>query len=180
MSLTSSQFGFLLFAVGLVACGTASNAQEPKNAVAAADVAARVNRILNQYLAVEEDFFKFTPGRVLPIPGVYEDMDFVGYSKKLRSLNGDLERAQADIGRQQPTRAEVRDFNSALLDYIKRLRASISALDGISMKLASMAKDPETYSWQEYSTDLDHYETLKKDYSAAGVKLNELFRRIQR
>ena len=50
--------------------------------------------------------------------------------------------------------------SSPLFDYLKRLSASISALDGISMKLASMAKDPETYSWKEYSTDLDRYGML--------------------
>jgi predicted RNase H-like nuclease (RuvC/YqgF family) len=106
-------------------------------------------------------------------------MDFVGYSTKLRSIDRDLEKAQADVGRQQPARTEVRNFNSALPDYIKRLRASIGALDGICTKLASKAQNPERYSSKEYAADLDRYEKLRREYSEAGTKLNDLFRRMQ-
>jgi hypothetical protein len=175
-----SQSSLVLLALGLLACVTAPTGQDLNEAEAAVDVPARVNKILDQYVAVEDDFFKLAPRRVVPIPGVFVEMDFVGISKKLQSLDRDLEKAQADVGRQRPARAEVRDFNSAFSDYIKRLRASIAALEGVSTKLAAKAQDPEKYSWKEYGADLDRYQKLRADYSTAGAKLNELFRRMQR
>jgi hypothetical protein len=174
-----SQVSLVLFALLFLVCATALS-EDRKEADAAADLAARVNTVLTQYIAVENEFFKWTPRRASPLPDVFERMDFSGYSKTLRSLERDLDRAQAEVGRQRPARAEVREFYSGISDYINQLRASIAALEGISTKLIAVTQDPAKYSSKEYSADMDRYRKLRTDYTTAGTKLNEIFRRVQR
>ena len=62
----NSKFSLLLLAAGLLMCAALSTGQDLKDAAATADVAVRVNRVLGQYVAVENDFFKLAPRRVPP------------------------------------------------------------------------------------------------------------------
>lgn len=179
MSTLYSERSVVFFALSFLMCATAFS-EERKETDTAADLATRVNTVLTQYIAVEDDFFKWTPRRASSRPDVFEKMDFRGYSKTLVALERDLDKTRADVDRLRPARAEVREFYSALSDYIKRLHASIAALEAIPTKLIAVTQDPTKYSDKEYAADIDRYLKLRTDYTTAGAKLNEVFRRVQR
>jgi hypothetical protein len=166
----------IILLVAAPLCSQVPDAQNPKGEtghkkVTAADLGVRVSRVLDEYIAVEDDLWTAKKS--------FEKGNFAGHSAKLRSLDDALLKVRGDASRLPVAPAEASEFKAALVEYVRQLRTSISALQGISARLVPVAKgDLGAYSDAEYLADVQRYMKLREGYMASGRKLNEAFRRL--
>ena len=144
-------------------------------------IAVMVNDALSGYIETHNEVFKMSAKRLVPIPGVFEAIDFKAHVEKLVGIEDTLSRAGATTAwvLDGSKDATIRKVLGNLQKYAAGLLEAIRQFRHISEKLYRKSQDPGTYTWGTYQKDLDAYENAVKHYTEIGVELNAAYREIR-
>lgn len=144
-------------------------------------IAVMVNDALSGYIETHNEVFKMSAKRLVPIPGVFEAIDFKAHVEKLVGIEDTLSRAGATTAwvLDGSKDATIRKVLGNLQKYAAGLLEAIRQFRHISEKLYRKSQDPGTYTWSTYQKDLDAYENAVKHYTEIGVELNAAYREIR-
>jgi hypothetical protein len=129
-----------------------------------------VSMILDRYINVHDDIFKFSLRKIIPIPGVFKRIDFQRHFESLRFAERDLE----NVIKQLPaSSSSASSFLSDLKQYCARLAITIALFRDICGNLFEKADGTIEYSKEQYQQDLQAYHASIPDYQQTGARLNE-------
>lgn len=137
-----------------------------------------VNGILDEYIKLHNDIFKFSIRKMVPIPGIFKKIDYEDNYKTLNILLTELNTAYYGI---ENTKILVRenpkelDFINVFIGYIQALSDSLSNLKEICEKFQEKINYGRNYGMGEYDSDVLKYQESTKKYKILGEQLNELF-----
>lgn len=135
-----------------------------------------VGNILQAYLAIHNDIFRFSLRRILPVPVLFESIDYDDRFRRLFYLCETLD----DISGQFPDHSdEAPELLMAIKRYCAALGVAISELRHICESLMDKAASPKTYTWTVYRSDLRRYHAAISRYRGIGMKLNVLLKVAQ-
>ncbi len=171
-----------LMAVGVILISVAYARRLPAQDVSAArELAITVNQVLTRYIRVHDDLFTVSLRRLIPIPSVFEAIDFRAHMDSLRAIRATLDSTKTGIRHQLETAEQtgtLRSFLTALDDYIGALDTTVLALEQISRRLYQKSQNPAHYVWEEYDHDIDEYQAAIALYYARGADLSALYRSL--
>ena len=133
----------------------------------------QVHSVLQAYIVVHDNVFSNSLRRILPVPWLFQCVNFEHLAIDLKVLEEDLEtiqgEAQADA--QQDALRDDLALTTSLINYIDILAATIKKLRSICIAL-HIKSEGQKYTWAEYRRDLRQYEDLVSQYREAGSELN--------
>lgn len=144
-------------------------------------IAEKVNDVLTNYIRVHNDIFTVSARRIIPIPGVFEAIDFKSHVSLLRKQRQTLASVDVEISTwlgQGVRDVQVRKFVLLLRDYNRALSKTLAQFEAISQNLYQKSQNPTHYSWDTYNKDLDAYQESIDEYRRLGVALNDAFQRL--
>lgn len=152
--------------------------QQPSELDKARAIAVKVNDVITDYIRVHDDVFTVSARRIIPIPGVFEAIDFKSHVYRLRkhlqalaSVDGEIETLLGQGVRD----SKVRSFVLRLKDYNLALSRTLVYFEAISQNLYKKSRNPTHYSWDTYNKDFDTYQESIDEYRRLGVALNEAY-----
>jgi len=142
-------------------------------------LARQVNDTLGAYVKVHDAIFAFSLRKLLPIPGLFEPIDYCAHELTLGVLSARLK----DIsGRQlpdvRPSSEAERAFLAALQSYALALQDTIDRLAHISANLCRKSKGESGYIYDSYNADVRAYKASVQSYAGLGANLNALYAAI--
>lgn len=167
----------LLFSLAL----SLSAAAQPNDGTIARDLAIAVNDSLTRYIDIHNYLLKIAPGRLIPIPGIFEAIDFKAHTKKLDDINADLLKAKTQITSFQKAGVampEAREFLRVLDEYVDALVDTVFKLRQVSSQLYKKSHDTASYSWDTYRGDMRAYQVSIDKYMSIAQRLNPLFGKL--
>ncbi|HPI97561.1 MAG TPA: hypothetical protein PLV56_02365 [Synergistales bacterium] len=138
-------------------------------------VAKQVNHLVKEYVSIEEDIFKPSMGKILPIPGIFRPVNYTGHSERLEKMLLELEKSKKDIRSLKPANDSIEgEFLITLRAYINAFSVALSELSIICGKL-QLRSQGRAYTGKEYKSDATGLRKLEMVYFDIGKKLNTLF-----
>ncbi|MBN1333168.1 MAG: hypothetical protein JW971_05345 [Synergistales bacterium] len=138
-------------------------------------VAKKVNDLIREYVSIEEDIFKPSMGKILPIPGIFRPINYAGHRERLKEILLELETVKKDIRSLKPANdSDEGEFLITLRAYINAFSAALSELMAICGKL-QLRSEGQHYQKKEYKADAIGLRKLEMAYFDIGKKLNTLF-----
>jgi hypothetical protein len=142
-------------------------------------LAYQINDTLSAYIVVHDAIFAFSLRKILPIPGLFEPIDYCAHEQTLRSLSMRLNHITGmnflDV---RPTSEAEKEFLAILLNYALALQDTTNRLANISANLCRKSVGKSGYRYPDYRTDVSEYDASVKKYSALGGQLNALYNAI--
>ncbi|MSO70571.1 MAG: hypothetical protein EXQ88_00900 [Alphaproteobacteria bacterium] len=122
------------------------------------------HNILTAYVKVHDAIFKFSIRKVLPIPGLFQKIDYESHVAKLTILASDLERVgkSADFYQQPPV----------FLEFVLALLSTILHLRDICIQMVAKIQGIGDYPMAKYKRDFEAYKALVNRYASLGATLN--------
>lgn len=132
--------------------------------------AVEVHEVLTRYIQIHNDLFKPSIRRIIPIPGIFQSIDYGKHYDSLTALTNDLESIISGV-------AVNDDFAGALREYAQALFQTISSLREICRKLYEKSQgDMNSYLKGQYESDLAEYHSYERTYQILGEHLNQYLR----
>ncbi|MDI9370943.1 MAG: hypothetical protein GX181_10080 [Synergistaceae bacterium] len=144
-------------------------------------LARRVTSMLGRYMQVQENLFKLSFRKVLPIPGLYRPVDYGENQRILKELQAELLETKSDIRRQTPRDRPVSledRFLGVLRRYISQMAEAVEKLADICRSLERRS-DGGLYGRREYKIDIADLRELQRKHLDTGVILNELVKELE-
>lgn len=129
--------------------------------------APEIHDILEEYIKVHNHIFKFSLRRVMPIPGIFQAIDYGSHCQTLDSLKKRLEDALLSLEDADASDSLLAQHAQALLETISCFRHMCGNLYEKSQAY------PNAYSKLQYKQDLETYKSNVIRYKALGIRLNE-------
>lgn len=140
-----------------------------------------VNNILPQYIAIHDDILKTSIRRIIPIPGIFQAIDYGSHSKALFNLESQLMTIIAALtllkDRKDRPASNI-EFAAALENYTRALMDSVTRLKDICEKLYMKSQGESGYDMAVYNKDMDNYKISTKRYYELGDALNALYNKL--
>lgn len=132
--------------------------------------AMEVHKVLTRYIQIHNDVFKSSIRRVIPIPGIFQAIDYGKHQSNLAKLANELEAIIfGTVGDDE--------FASVLQEYARALLQTISSLREICGKLYEKSQGSlNSYPKSQYEADLAKYHSYERTYQALGRRLNQYLR----
>lgn len=127
----------------------------------------QVHEILDRYIAIHDKIFKFSLRKAIPIPGISKPIDYGLHFRELSSLISALEKVAESASNRDVVPNVFQQFVTALLKTMQFLRDMCQQLHGKSQG------DLQSYSRQQYKSDIARYEGLVEEYRSRGSALND-------
>lgn len=138
-------------------------------------VAKKVNDLIREYVSIEDELFKPSLRKVLPIPGIFRPVEYSVHQERLEEMLLELESAKKDIRSLKPDSDSTEgEFLITLRAYINAFKVALSELFRICGRLQSK-REREGYSREEYKKDAIELRKMEMEYFEIGKKLNTLF-----
>lgn len=138
-------------------------------------LAVQVNEILSKYILVHDDIFKFSVRKLIPIPGIFKEIDYLKHYKSLEMLSEELNRIERELANTQEniTTNSSSLFIIVLSKYSASLNTTLKKLLSISHFLCKKSEGEE-YLAREYQQDMNIYNQNIEEYKGIGLELNSL------
>ena len=139
--------------------------------------AVRVHELLRQYFDIHERTFKFSFRKVLPIPGLFEALDYRAYQDSLRSIHGDLILAADALAKHRQSGAPLSDhpFVPDLEAYAREVADAARRLGEICLALQHKSEARRGYNAATYKSEVTAYKAVVATYHEMGGRLNVSF-----
>jgi len=138
-------------------------------------VAKKVNDLIREYVSIEDELFKPSFRKVLPIPGIFRPVPYSVHRERLEEMLSELESAKKDIRSLKPdSDSQEGEFLITLRAYINAFKVGLSELFRICGRLQNRSEG-KGYSREEYKQDAIELRKMEMEYFAIGKKLNTLF-----
>ncbi len=123
--------------------------------------------ILEKYVKIHDEVFKFSWRKVIPVPGIFKSVNYEKHASDLSCLVGDIEKMSLQEQRNLPT---------IFPEYVRALCNAISALRDICKKLHDQSQKVGSYPPSQYKRDVERYNLLAANYRNLGNRLNQYVR----
>jgi hypothetical protein len=131
----------------------------------------QVHEIFNRYISIHDKIFKFSLRKAIPIPGIFKTIDYGQHFRDLGSLVSALEQ----IADPASSRAGVPSF---FQQYVAALLKTMLFLRDMCKQLHDKSQgDLQSYSMQQYKSDVATYERLVEKHRSLGIALNDYIRK---
>lgn len=131
----------------------------------------QVHAMLERYVAIHDQIFKFSFRKTLPIPGLFKPIDYGQHFSKLDFLVSELEQLAISTR----NRAEV---PSVFQQYVNALLKAMQFLRDMCRRLYDKSQgNLQSYTMDQYKSDVASYEGLVEKYRLLGSTLNEYIRK---
>ena len=130
----------------------------------------QAHEILEEYVTIHDLIFKFSWRKAIPIPGLFNAIDYSRHFKELSRLGAELEALSSALTAKPEVPKPFIGYTEALLQTIQLLRQMCGQLHEKSQG------EFETYSMSEYNSDVKRYEGFVSKYHALGAALNGYMR----
>lgn len=148
----------------------------------ALSLANSVNDILCRYVAVHNDVFDSSLRRMIPIPGLFQAVQYCTHRDTLAGLQSELvvvaEQAQTTSALVK-TRVPEQRFLVELDKYVAALMDTVSRLGDICGQLCAKSEAAADYQWHDYNRDVEDYNASIARYKALGGRLNHLYEALK-
>ena len=129
-----------------------------------------VHNILTQYIEIHNDIFKSSLRKIIPIPGVFQAIDYDKHYSSLSELADELKYIISGVGNQN-------GFARALIEYAQALLQTIVLFRDMCENLYKKSQgEVSSYSKKQYKIDLDAYNSSAERYRSLGTRLNQYLR----
>jgi hypothetical protein len=133
-----------------------------------------INNIQEEWISLEKETFSIWNN-------ISRFQDFKGLENRAKSLNVSIKKMQQVHGKDKEKYGrKYPDFFRLSSQYIISLEETITDLEIILGRLNDKTKDPNSYSWEEYSNDIDDYKKSVESYQGFGGQMNAEFKKLQR
>lgn len=136
----------------------------------------RVFLLLTQYVEIHDTVFKFSIRKALPIPFIFQPIDFGKLHENLTKISEEFKDCLKNIKKHNITLEKNSNPESA---FAKQLAAYVIALQLTVQKLLEILKGlhinslgTTQYSKTAYKQDLEEYQELVNSYAKVGLVLN--------
>jgi hypothetical protein len=86
-----------------------------------------VNEVLTRYIAIHDDIFPASWGRIIPIPGLFQAIDFRRHFIDITGIEISLQGMKAEAARLYETAPSIeKDYVATLCHYIAELLKTVS------------------------------------------------------
>jgi len=113
--------------------------------------AKEIHDILQEYIKIHNDIFKYSLRRIIPFSGIFEATDYGKHYENLNSLKERLNGIIRTLDKESEFGALIKQYAEALLDTILCLRIMCEKLYEKSQG------NLKAYTWQQYRKDLAVY-----------------------
>jgi hypothetical protein len=132
--------------------------------------AMEVHEILSRYIKIHNDIFKSSLRRIIPIPGIFQPIDYKKHRDNLFELMQELEAIMSKISGNG-------EFSCALQEFTQALLETISTLREICEKLFEKSQgELKAYPKKQYDSDLKKYHSCEQKHILLGARLNQFIR----
>ena len=132
--------------------------------------ALEVHEVLTRYIKIHNDIFKSSIRRIIPIPGIFQSIDYRKHHDNLSELTKELETIISGT----PGNDE---FPCALRESTQALFQTISTLREICGKLYEKSQgESNAYPKSQYDSDLTEYHSCERKHQILGERLNQFLR----
>lgn len=143
-------------------------------------LAKKVNNLVKEYVRIEEDIFKPSLRKALPVPGFYRPVKYSEHQDRLRSMQKELEMAKKEISALRPeSQTSEGKFLITLRAYINGLLEAWKQLEKICLNLHKKSQG-EAYEKQKYQEEAKVLRELEKKYFETGKKLNQIISEMKK
>ena len=143
------------------------------------EIAVEVDDILSNYVVVHDKVYKFSIRKILPIPGIFQPIDFACHYHHLDSLRSELGLVGTKISTWIMTTtadSSEYEFLTQMQKYVLALSDTISQLAVICLNMSDMSQAEHIYSPAAYKKDTRAYKDSVVRYRHLGTCLNVLFK----
>jgi hypothetical protein len=131
----------------------------------------QVHSILERYVVIHDKIFKFSLRKAIPIPGLFKPIDYGQHFRELDSLISALEQLAIPSSNKAGIPNVFQQYATALLKTMQFLR-------DICRRLYDKSQgDLQSYTMDQYKSDVTTYEGLVEKYRSLGSTLNESIRK---
>ena len=131
----------------------------------------RVGDLLSLYVACHNEKFELSARRLIPIPGIYEPVDYANLCFRLSKIREELATIHVMLKTSNAPMIQTA-YVGALLDAV----AAIFVICGKLRALKSGELPSKSYDRKIHKSYLDIYFSLVQTYSTLGKRLNSSFR----
>ena len=135
------------------------------------ELSKEIQRVLNGYVFVHDEIFRFSLRKTIPIPGIFKPINYESHYKKLGFLQNRLSQIINDI-------PENTDFFNLMKEFAQSLLNTIIWLQDICQKFSDKLNGVKKYAKSEYDKDTQTYNHLVNTYRSLGARLNKLYKEI--
>jgi hypothetical protein len=129
-----------------------------------------VHKVLTRYIKVHNDIFKASVRRIIPIPGIFQSIDYRKHHDNLFELTQELEIII-------PKNLGNDEFACVLREFAQALYDTISTLREICKKLYKKSQnESNAYPKKQYELDLKVYHSCERKHQILGERLNLFIR----
>lgn len=136
-----------------------------------------LNDLLSAYIAVHDDVFSRSFRRIIPIPGIFQPIDWHG-QEVLAAIADGIEANTAEIASlvaKESDVSPVHDAVTACACYSEALHDAVRRLHAICSRMEGKANGSCAYSMPEYREDLAKYRAAEQQYYELGDVMNMAF-----
>ena len=139
-------------------------------------IVAEINVLLNRYIEIHNDVFKFSLRKIIPLPFVFKTIDFNELHNKAKQILAELEVSNKRINSLiKYVHQKESLFAHFLAEYCAALIETVSLLKRILYQLYLKSENSNEYNLSEHNKMLKSYEETVNKYSAIGTRLNKLY-----
>jgi hypothetical protein len=127
-----------------------------------------VHRARERFIEIQDDVFRASWRRVLPIPGFFQKIDFPKRLVEIEQIKKSLVAIKAELENISDFSITIpRNYVLVLSRYVGMLLSTVNQLITICTGLKNK------YNWGAYKEDLKTYEQMRKSCSTIGGELNQ-------
>ena len=142
-------------------------------------IAVEVNELLSRYIEINDDIFKFSWRKIIPLPFIFKPIDFVHLHSRTKQILSQLETCSQQINSLiEDLVQEESHFAHFLSEYCMALIETVSLLKEIIYHLRLKSEGSEKYSLTEHNKQCNLYKNAVDKYRTMGNQLNELYQEI--
>lgn len=136
-----------------------------------------LNDLLTAYIAVHDDVFSRSFRRIIPIPRIFQPIDWCGHRQALAEISDGIEKNAAKIGAlvADESASSIHDAGTACITYCEALNDAVTKLHAICSRMETKANGSSSYSAQQYRDDLADYRAAESLYCELGDVMNMAF-----
>ena len=127
----------------------------------------QVHAILERYIAIHDKIFKFSLRKAIPIPGLFKPIDYGQHFRELDTLVSAFKQLVISTSNRAEVPGVFQQYITALLKTMQFLRDMCKRLYDKSQNVL------QSYTMDQYKSDVTTYEELVEKYRLLGSTLNE-------
>ncbi len=141
-------------------------------------VARKVNDLIKEYVSIEDDVFKPSIRKSLPIPGIFRPIHYLSHVERLAEMENEVDQVKNLIRSLKPENESMEgQFLITLRAYSSAFLDAMTSLKLICRKLHEKSRG-EVYPRKEYETDAKELRKVEMKYFEIGKKLNDQLKEI--